>query len=72
MEQVTGVRSVRPLVTACLGPRTACAGFVPIIWPTTRQSNSMRIAARCCFMVGFANPSAIVKSPVMLSEATIT
>ena len=40
---------VLPRRTTCLGPRTACAGLTARTWPTTSQSNSMRIAARCCF-----------------------
>jgi hypothetical protein len=33
------------------------AGLVSRTWPTARQSNSMRIAARCCFTVGFETPA---------------
>ena len=43
---------VEPLVTTCFGPRTAAAGFTGRIWLTTSQSQSMRIAARCCLTVG--------------------
>ena len=43
---------VAPFVTTCFGPRTADAGFTGRIWLTTSQSQSMRIAARCCFTVG--------------------
>jgi serine/threonine-protein kinase len=31
-----------------LGPRTEAAGLRRMTWPTTSQSNSVRIAARCC------------------------
>ena len=44
---------VLPRLTTCLGPRTAWAGLMARTWPTTSQSNSMRIAARCCLTVGF-------------------
>ena len=51
---------VLPVFTTCFGPRTECAGFVATTWPVTSQSNSMRMAARCCFTVGFSNvPSAL-------------
>ena len=43
---------VAPLVTTCFGPRTAAAGFAGRTWLTTSQSQSMRIAARCCLTVG--------------------
>ena len=36
------------------GPRTACAGLVATTWQVTSQSNSMRMAARCCLTVGFS------------------
>jgi hypothetical protein len=45
---------VLPRLTTCVGPRTAWAGLVARIWPTTSQSNSIRIAARCCLTVGLA------------------
>ena len=45
-------RLVAPVVTTCFGPRTAAAGFTGIIWLTTSQSPSMRMAARCCLTVG--------------------
>src|SRR5271155_2692190 len=45
---------VLPRLTACLGPRTECAGLIASTWPTTSQSNSMRTAARCCLTVGFS------------------
>ena len=51
---------VLPVFTTCFGPRTACAGLVATIWPVTSQSNSMRIAARCCFTDGFSKPLCIV------------
>ena len=40
---------VFPLLMTYLGPRTAEAGFIARMPPTTIQSNSIRIAARCCF-----------------------
>ena len=40
---------VLPVFTTCLGPRTELAGLNGTTWPTTSQSNSMRMAARCCF-----------------------
>ena len=43
---------VAPLVTTCFGPRTAAAGFTGRTWLTTSPSQSMRMAARCCFTVG--------------------
>jgi hypothetical protein len=44
---------VLPFFTTCLGPRTAAAGLAPAkIWSTISQSNYMRIAARCSFIVG--------------------
>jgi hypothetical protein len=46
-----GIR-VLPLVALCFGPRTAEAGLCGTTWPTTSQSNSIRIAASCCFTVG--------------------
>jgi hypothetical protein len=46
---------VLPAFTTCFGTRTACAGLVATTWPVTSQSNSMRMAARCCFTVGFSN-----------------
>ena len=45
---------VLPRRTTCLGPRTAWAGLTARTWPTTSQSNSMRIAARCNLTVGLA------------------
>jgi hypothetical protein len=45
---------VLPRLTTCVGPRTACAGFVATIPPVTGQSKSIRIAARRCFTEGFA------------------
>jgi len=38
----------------CLGPRTLEAGFMGMTWPTTSQSKSIRIAAKCCFTEGAA------------------
>ena len=49
---------VLPVFTTCFGPRTACAGLVATIWPVTSQSNSMRMAARCCLTDGFSKPLA--------------
>ena len=43
---------VLPFFTLCLGSRTECAGFGGITCPVTNQSNSMRMAARCCLTVG--------------------
>ena len=48
--EITGVS---PLVTEYFGPRTDAAGLTATTWPTTSQSKSMRIVARCCFTVGF-------------------
>jgi len=45
VEQDTGL----PFFMTCLGPRTECAGFTSMTWPTTSQSNSIRSPARCCF-----------------------
>lgn len=39
------------------GPRTEWAGLVSTTWPVTSQSNSIRIAARCCFTDGGDNSS---------------
>ena len=39
-----------PVLTTCLGPRTAAAGLVGTIWPITSQSNSIRTAASCCLV----------------------
>ena len=41
-------------VTTCLGlgPRTDAAGFRGSTWWTTSQSQSARMAAKCCFTVG--------------------
>ena len=48
-----GVRTgVAPLVTTCFGPRTAAAGFTRRTWLTTSQSQSTRMAAKCCLTVG--------------------
>ena len=44
--------SVLPRDALCFGPRTAAAGLCGTTWPTTSQSNSIRIAASCCFTVG--------------------
>ena len=40
----------------------AWAGLVATIWPVTSQSNSMRMAAKCCLTVGFSKslPSASI------------
>ena len=38
--------------SARLGPRTELAGLLMMIWPTTSQSKSMRMAARCCLTEG--------------------
>ena len=43
---------VLPVLTTCLGPRTAAAGFIGTTWPVISQSNSMRTAASCCFTPG--------------------
>ena len=45
---------VLPRLTTCFGPRTEDAGFMGTIWPVTRKSKSIRIAAKCCFTVGAA------------------
>src|SRR5579871_242097 len=45
---------VFPRFTTYFGPRTEDAGFTATIWPVTRKSKSIRIAARCCFTVGAA------------------
>ena len=45
---------VLPVLTTCFGPRTAWAGLVATTWPVTSQSNSMRMAARCCLTDGFS------------------
>jgi len=45
---------VFPRLITCFGPRTACAGFTASTWPMMSQSNSMRMAARCCFTGGLA------------------
>jgi hypothetical protein len=45
---------VLPRLITCLGPRTEVAGFVARILPVTNQSNSIRMAAWCCLIVGFA------------------
>lgn len=37
------------------GPRTGAAGLVATSWPTTSQSTSMRIVARCCLTDGLAS-----------------
>jgi hypothetical protein len=39
----------------CLGPRTEVAGLLARIPPVASQSNSMRMAARCCLTVGFVS-----------------
>ena len=41
--------SVLPFLTEYFGPRTDAAGFISMACPTTTQSNSARMAARCCF-----------------------
>ena len=43
---------VLPVLTTCLGPRAAAAGFIGTICPVMSQSNSMRTAASCCFTPG--------------------
>src|ERR1700733_11613190 len=43
---------VLPVLTTCLGPRTAEAGLLGATWPVISQSNSIRIAASCCFTPG--------------------
>src|SRR5271170_4848955 len=43
---------VLPFLTIWLGPRTGAAGFWSTSWPTISQSNSRRMAARCCLTVG--------------------
>ena len=45
---------VLPLVTTCLGPRTAWAGLTSMTWPVTSQSKSMRMVASCCLTEGLA------------------
>ncbi len=45
-------RRLFPFLTIWLGPRTGAAGFWSTTWPTISQSNSRRIAARCCLTVG--------------------
>ena len=42
---------VLPVLTTWVGPRTEVAGLVGITWPVTSQSNSRRMAARCCLIV---------------------
>ena len=49
---------VLPFLMTYFGPRTAAAGLKGISPPVTIQSNSIRIAARCCLTLGFAMPSA--------------
>ena len=44
---------VFPFFTTCFGPRTEEAGFEGTTWPTTSQSKSIRIVARCCLTEGF-------------------
>jgi hypothetical protein len=41
--------SVLPFLTEYFGSRTDAAGFISMACPTTTQSNSARMAARCCF-----------------------
>jgi site-specific recombinase XerD len=48
---------VLPFLMTYLGPRTADAGFTVRTPPVTSQSNSIRIAAKCCLTVGFDSPS---------------
>ena len=43
---------VIPVLSTCFGPRTADAGFMGMIWPTTIQSKSMQMAASCRFTEG--------------------
>jgi hypothetical protein len=43
---------VLPVLTTCVGPRTAVAGLVGTTWPVMSQSNSIRTAASCCFTPG--------------------
>ncbi len=43
---------VLPFLTLCLGPRTTLAGLEGMTWPTTSQSNSIRMAASCSLTVG--------------------
>ena len=61
IQQQSGFLRVRtgvlPFLMTYLGPRTAEAGFTASTPPVTIQSNSIRIAARCCLTVGFDNPS---------------
>jgi hypothetical protein len=45
---------VLPFLIEYLGPRTGAAGFVATTWPTSSQSNSIRMAARCCLTDGLA------------------
>ena len=42
----------RALGDDVLRPRTAAAGFTRRTWLTTNQSQSTRMAARCCLTVG--------------------
>ncbi len=46
---------VLPWRTECFGPRTELAGLVAMTWPTTSQSKSIRMPARCCFTDGAAS-----------------
>src|SRR6266849_3257491 len=45
---------VLPVFTTWVGPRTDEAGLAGMTWPTTSQSNSMRIAASSCLTLGAA------------------
>ena len=43
---------VLPVLTTWVGPRTEAAGLAGTTCPTTSQSNSRRMAARYCLIVG--------------------
>ena len=44
---------VLPRSTTYFGPWTAWAGLIARTWPTTSQSSSILIAAKCCLTIGF-------------------
>jgi hypothetical protein len=43
-----------PFLTKCLGSRTELAGLTAMTWPTTSQSKSIRMAAKCSLTEGAA------------------
>ena len=45
---------VLPFLAECFGPLTGLAGLAASTWPTTRQSKSILMAARCCLTDGGA------------------